>query len=154
MSELTRLWREHDSTGLRAEPKLITPLLRCASPENMRAVSVASETTQQNEKWGAARLPIFTLRVTVFRGHAGAAVVVAGAMLANMAIVRGSLARSGARAIAVGLRSSLSRCALHAFGKNSWRQDQHHDTCNVLYRDLQPVIPHGECIESHLTRKG
>jgi hypothetical protein len=119
----------------------------------MRAVSVASETTQQNEKWGAARLPIFTLRVTVFRGHAGAGVVVAGTMLANMAIVRGSLARSGARAIAVGLRSRLRRRGLHAFGKNSWRQDQHKDAYNVLH-DLQPVITHGECIESHLMRKG
>ena len=29
---------EHDSTGLRAERKLNTPLSRCASPENMRAV--------------------------------------------------------------------------------------------------------------------
>jgi hypothetical protein len=24
----------------------------------------------------------------------------------------------------------------------------------VLYHDLQPVITHGECIESHLMRKG
>jgi hypothetical protein len=27
---------EHDSTGLRAKQKLITPLLRCASPEQLR----------------------------------------------------------------------------------------------------------------------
>jgi hypothetical protein len=61
--------------------------LRCASPENTRAVSVASETTQQNEKWGAARLPISFLRVMVLRRQAGPVMVVAGAMLANMAIV-------------------------------------------------------------------
>jgi hypothetical protein len=53
----------------------------------MRAVSVASETTQQNEKWGAARLPISFLRVMVLRRQAGPVMVVAGAMLANMAIV-------------------------------------------------------------------
>ena len=41
--------RGHDSTGLRADRKLNTPLLRCASPENTRAVSVASETTQQTK---------------------------------------------------------------------------------------------------------
>jgi len=61
--ELIRLRREHDSTGLRAKPKLNTPLLRCASPENTRAVSVASETIQQNGKMGSLMAPHFILRV-------------------------------------------------------------------------------------------
>src|SRR5260370_13561264 len=60
--ELIELWREHDSTGLRAKPKLNTPLLRCASPENTRAVSVASETIQQNGEMGSRQAPHFILR--------------------------------------------------------------------------------------------
>jgi hypothetical protein len=62
---------EHDSTGLRAELKLITPLSRCASPENIRAVSVASETTQQIGKWGAAWLPIFLRCCDSLPSHGG-----------------------------------------------------------------------------------
>jgi hypothetical protein len=47
---------EHDSTGLRAKQKLITPLLRCASPETATLYSELFETTQQNKK-GSHRLP-------------------------------------------------------------------------------------------------
>ena len=56
--ELVELRRGHDSTGLRAERKLNTPLLRCASLAKHTGSSRASETTQL-EKWGAAWLPIF-----------------------------------------------------------------------------------------------
>ena len=59
--------------------------------------------------------------------------VVASVVLAKMAIVRGSLARSEACAIAVGLRTRLSRCGLHASGKNSGRQDQDQDTYEVFH---------------------
>ena len=47
---------EHDSTGLRAKQKLITPLLRCASPETATLYGELFETTQQNKK-GSHRLP-------------------------------------------------------------------------------------------------
>ena len=47
---------EHDSTGLGAKQKLITPLLRCASPETATLYSELFETTQQNKK-GSPRLP-------------------------------------------------------------------------------------------------
>jgi hypothetical protein len=52
---------EHDSTGLRAKQKLITPLLRCASPETATLNSELFETTQQNEK-GSHRLPFLHFR--------------------------------------------------------------------------------------------
>jgi hypothetical protein len=80
--ELIRLRREHDSTGLRAKPKLNTPLLRCASPENTRAVSVASEMIQQNGKMRSHQAPHFILRVVALRRRAVAVMVVTGAMLA------------------------------------------------------------------------
>ena len=47
MRELSELRREHDSTGLRAAPKLIAPLLRCVSLVKHTCISRASETTQQ-----------------------------------------------------------------------------------------------------------
>ena|GEM_PF-6654106 len=47
---------EHDSTGLGAKHKLITPLLRCASPETATLYSELFETTQQNKE-GSHRLP-------------------------------------------------------------------------------------------------
>ena len=80
--------------------------------------------------------------------------VVAGAVLASMAIVRGSLARSGACAIAVGLRSRLSRCGLHVFGRNSRRQDQRQDTYEVFHCKDSRANPQGGRIQSHLKRKG
>ena len=52
---------EHDSTGLGAKHKLITPLLRCASPETATLNSELFETTQQNEK-GSHRLPFLHFR--------------------------------------------------------------------------------------------
>ena len=52
---------EHDSTGLRAKQKLITPLLRCASPETVTLYSELFETTQQNKK-GSHRLPFLHFR--------------------------------------------------------------------------------------------
>jgi hypothetical protein len=51
---------EHDSTGLGAKQKLITPLLRCASPETATLYSELFETTQQNKK-GSHRLPFLHL---------------------------------------------------------------------------------------------
>jgi hypothetical protein len=56
----------HDSTGLRAESKLNTPLSRCASPENTRAVNVASEATQQIRKWRAVRGSPFFYELWLF----------------------------------------------------------------------------------------
>jgi hypothetical protein len=53
---------EHDSTGLRAKQKLITPLLRCASPETATLYSELFETTQQNKK-GSHRLPFLPFRM-------------------------------------------------------------------------------------------
>jgi hypothetical protein len=52
---------EHDSTGLRAKQKLITPLLRCASPETATLYGELFETTQQNKK-GSHRLPFLHFR--------------------------------------------------------------------------------------------
>ena len=52
---------EHDSTGLGAKQKLITPLLRCASPETATLYSELFETTQQNKK-GSHRLPFLHFR--------------------------------------------------------------------------------------------
>ena len=52
---------EHDSTGLGAKHKLITPLLRCASPETATLYSELFETTQQNKK-GSPRLPFLCFR--------------------------------------------------------------------------------------------
>ena len=54
---------EHDSTGLRAKQKLITPLLRCASPETDTLNGELFETTQQNKK-GSHRLPFLHFGVT------------------------------------------------------------------------------------------
>ena len=44
---------EHDSTGLRAQHKLNTPLSRCASPRNNAQLCAASETTPANGKTGS-----------------------------------------------------------------------------------------------------
>jgi hypothetical protein len=49
---------EHDSTGLGAKQKLITPLLRCASPETATLYSELFETTQQIQK-GEPSAPLF-----------------------------------------------------------------------------------------------
>src|SRR6202022_3956034 len=106
--ELIRLRREHDSTGLRAKPKLITPLLRCASPENTRAVSVASETTQQKKEMGSRQAPHFILRVMAPRRRAVAVMMVAGAMPVDMAVVRSGFAGRRTRTIVAGLRSRFS----------------------------------------------
>jgi len=52
---------EHDSTGLRAKQKLITPLLRCASSETATLYGELFETTQQNKK-GEPSAPLFAFR--------------------------------------------------------------------------------------------
>jgi hypothetical protein len=53
---------EHDSTGLRAERKLNTPLSRCASLRKHAAFCAASETIQQIAKEGGAkRFPLLRL---------------------------------------------------------------------------------------------
>ncbi len=57
--ELIELWREHDSTGLRAEAKLIhTALAVRVAPKTYANFSVASETTQQTIK-GSLRASLF-----------------------------------------------------------------------------------------------
>jgi hypothetical protein len=57
--ELIELWREHDSTGLRAEPKLIHTALAVRVAPKTRASSFASEATQQNGEKGSPALPFF-----------------------------------------------------------------------------------------------
>jgi len=49
---------EHDSTGLGAKHKLITPLLRCASPETATLYSELFETTTAKQK-GEPSAPLF-----------------------------------------------------------------------------------------------
>lgn len=57
--ELVELWREHDSTGLRAEAKLIhTALAVRVAPKTHAKFSVAYETTQQHIR-EAFGLPFF-----------------------------------------------------------------------------------------------
>jgi hypothetical protein len=85
--ELLELWREHDSTGLRAKPKLIhTALAVRVAPKTYAKFSVASETTQQliREAFG---LPFLTC-VGLRRGSMPM-MVGGGPMLARMAVVRG-----------------------------------------------------------------
>jgi hypothetical protein len=58
-SELLELWREHDSTGLRAKPKLIhTALAVRVAPKTHAKFSAAYETTQQIIK-GSLRASLF-----------------------------------------------------------------------------------------------
>ena len=49
---------EHDSTGLGAKHKLITPLLRCASPETATLYSELFETTTAKQR-GEPSAPLF-----------------------------------------------------------------------------------------------
>ena len=58
---------EHDSTGLRAKHKLITPLLRCASPRNTTGnLRRFRDDTSKKAKRGAFRLPVFAFGPTDF----------------------------------------------------------------------------------------
>jgi hypothetical protein len=58
---------EHDSTGLRAKHKLITPLSRCASPRNTTRNSRRfRDDTSKKAKRGAFRLPVFAFVTTDF----------------------------------------------------------------------------------------
>jgi hypothetical protein len=57
MRELIELRREYDSTGLRAAPKLIAPLLRCVSLVKHTCISRASETIQQINTRGSRQAP-------------------------------------------------------------------------------------------------
>jgi hypothetical protein len=50
--------RDYDSTGLRAAPQLITPLLRCASLVKHTCILRASEATQQISKKGSRQAPL------------------------------------------------------------------------------------------------
>ena len=51
---------EHDSTGLRAKHKPITPLLRCGNSRRFR------DDTSKKAKRGAFRLPVFAIVTTDF----------------------------------------------------------------------------------------
>jgi len=53
---------EHDSTGLRAHQRLITPLLRCVSLEKHTRNLRASDATQQQNKKGSRQAPLFASR--------------------------------------------------------------------------------------------
>jgi len=92
----------------------------------MRAVSVASETTQQTKKWGAARLPISFLQVVLFCRGAGTAMMVAVAMFPGGACVRGGFAGGGTRTVAACLRNRFSRRSLLRRGKDRRGHEQHH----------------------------
>jgi hypothetical protein len=48
---------EHDSTGLRAKHKLITPLLRCASPKQLRLTANFLDDTAKRK--GEPSAPLF-----------------------------------------------------------------------------------------------
>jgi hypothetical protein len=82
---------EHDSTGLRAKQKLITPLLRCASPETATLYSELFETTQQNKK-GSHRLPF--LRFCVVENYVSETIL-------GQLLLRLSLTRTAMRNLAV-----------------------------------------------------
>ena len=58
--ELIELWREHDSTGLRAEPKLIHTALavRVARKHACKLALLPRRHGKNGKKWGAIRLPI------------------------------------------------------------------------------------------------
>jgi hypothetical protein len=86
--ELVELWREHDSTGLRAEAKLIhTALAVRVAPKTRANFSVASETTQQTIKGKPLGFP-FLMAMTL-RRRSRAVMMVCCAMLARVAVVRG-----------------------------------------------------------------
>jgi hypothetical protein len=88
--ELIEFWREHDSTGLRAAPKLNTPLLRCAVvPETHVTFSVASVATQQIGKTGSRQVPRFVFSLKrIFGSGAVMMPTPAGAVLAQVSIMR------------------------------------------------------------------
>jgi hypothetical protein len=52
---------EHDSTGLRAKQKLITPLLRCASPKQLRLTANFLDDTAKQK--GEPSAPLFAFRI-------------------------------------------------------------------------------------------
>ena len=52
---------EHDSTGLRAKQKLITPLLRCASPKQLRLTANFLDDTAKQK--GEPSAPLFAFSV-------------------------------------------------------------------------------------------
>jgi hypothetical protein len=88
--ELIEFWREHDSTGLRASPKLNTPLLRCAVvPETHVRFSVASVATQQVGKTGSRQVPRFVFSLArIFDSGAVMMPTSAGAVLPHVSIMR------------------------------------------------------------------
>ena len=126
--ELIGLWREHDSTGLRAETKLKHTAL---------AVRVARKHTRSQRrfrddtaklKMGSRQAPHFSFLGGVALGRCVAAMmVIARAMLAPMPGVRCGSAGGGILTIAAGLRSRILR-SLPRRGKKRRRQSQHQNT--------------------------
>ena len=115
--ELIELWREHDSTGLRAEAKLIhTALAVRVAPKTYANFSVASETTQQTIKGKPPGFPF--LMAMALRRRSRAVMMVCRAMLAHVAVVRGRAAGLGTGAVAGGLWSVRPIRRLHCRGEN------------------------------------
>jgi hypothetical protein len=134
--ELKELRRGHDSTGLRAEPKLITPLSWCASLAKHTCSLRASETTQQiSEKGEPSGFPFLILSGRTARRAMTPAMQ--AAMPAMVPIVRRSwigclcLAMAGRRRqnrLRLGIGSGLR-------SKKRWCSRQHektHDTFHGL----------------------
>jgi hypothetical protein len=95
--ELKELRRGYDSTGLRAEQKLSTPLLRCESPAKHTCSWRASETTQQIDTIGEPPgFPFVFLRLGIVRTTA--------AVMRTAAVVRAMprMRRRGIRGLRLG----------------------------------------------------
>jgi hypothetical protein len=83
-----QLWRENDSTGLRAEPKLkhTAFAVRVVRKQRGRQRSFRGDTAKLAKR-GAVRLPVLFLVMAVFGGSAVPVMPASRSMLAGMAIV-------------------------------------------------------------------
>ena len=128
------LWREHDSTGLRAETKLNTPLLRCESPENraqflrcfrddtadLQMGSACSPFAFADEIFLPAKFPRLAFYGRpVLEECAVPLMMTPGAVLAHVPIVRSGLVRLRPKVIVSALRRRIrGRRRLYRRGKN------------------------------------
>ncbi len=115
--ELIELWREHDSTGLRAEAKLIPHRSRGARrPENIREFQRRFRDDTANYKGKPPGFPF--LMAMAFRRRSRTVMMVCRAMLAHVTVVRGRAAGLGTGAVAGGLWSVRPIRRLHCRGEN------------------------------------
>jgi hypothetical protein len=129
---------EHDSTGLRAKQKLITPLLRCASPETATLYSELFETTQQNKK-GSHRLPFLHFRRGEKRqvGYARHNCRIYGQILVSLTVVAMMRNRAVMVAASPGMpvmvpvvrRGAISRLRLRRARCRQDRSNRQHEQC-------------------------